>query len=197
MSTAASSTSPRRRRRFVPYPSIVVWLTVIWVMMWSDVTLANVVGGLIVAVVVTTVLPLPPVPFKARIHPIGFVVLVARFARDVVVASFQVAVIALRQRHPRGAVIRVRLRSHSDVILTATAELCSLVPGSIVVEAHRRTGTLYLHILDVDMSGGLEAAHQAVLDQEVRVLRAIASREELEACGLTPKGRRERREAAR
>ncbi|MFC6448525.1 Na+/H+ antiporter subunit E [Cellulomonas gelida] len=64
------------------------------------------------------------------------------------------------------------------------AELCSLVPGSLVVEAHRLTGRLYLHVLDVEAAGGIEAARQAVLDQEERVLRAFGSDAELRAAGL-------------
>ena len=72
----------------------------------------------------------------------------------------------------------------SEQWTTQTAELSSLVPGSLVVEAHRLTGKLYLHVLDVRQSGGIEAARQSVLDQEERVLRAFASDDELEAAGL-------------
>ena len=115
----------------------------------------------------------------------GLAVLVGRFVVDVIRASAEVSAIALRPRYtPRGAVIGVQLRSHSDLYLTLTAELCSLVPGSLVVEAHRLTGMLYLHVLDVRASGGIEAARQSVLDQEERVLRAFASDEELLAAGV-------------
>jgi len=103
---------------------------------------------------------------------------------DIVVASVQVAAIAVRRRPPRSAVLRIRLRSHSDVVLTLTAELVSVVPGSIVVEAHRLTGTLYVHVLDVDMAGGIESARRHVLAQEERVLRALAARAELEEAGV-------------
>lgn len=196
--SASDPKAPRpgatRRRRFTFHPVLAAWLTLVWVMLWSDLTVANVVAGLLVAAVVTTVLPLNPVPFHARFHPVGFLVLLARFAVDVVVASFQVSVVALRPgRVPHGAVIRVRLRSHSDVVLTLTAELCSLVPGSVVVEAHRLTGTLYVHVLDVAMAGGLDAARRHVLEQEERVLYAIAPPEEIAACGLPPRPSRGRR----
>jgi multicomponent Na+:H+ antiporter subunit E len=180
--------SPRGRQGRL-HPGLIAWLTVVWVLLWSDASLANVVGGLLVAVVVTAVLPLHPVPFAVRLRPLGLLVLVARFAYDVVIASFHVSRVALRREPPHGAVLRVALRSHSDVVLSATAELCSLVPGSLVVEAHRFTGTLYVHVLDVGIVGGLEAARQVVLDQELRVLYAIASREELEACGLPARRR--------
>jgi multicomponent Na+:H+ antiporter subunit E len=178
--------SPRRRKGRL-HPGLIAWLTAIWVLLWSDASLANVVGGILVGAAVTLVMPLNPVPFTVRVRPLGLLVLAARFAYDVVLASVHVALVALRREPPHGAVIRVRLRSHSDVVLTATAELVSLVPGSVVVEAHRFTGTLYVHVLDVGIVGGLEGARRVVLDQEVRVLYAIASREELEACGLPPR----------
>ena len=48
---------------------------------------------------------------------------------------------------PRSSIVRVQLRSRSDLYLTQTAELVSLVPGTIVLEVHRATSTLYLHCL--------------------------------------------------
>lgn len=163
----------------------IAWLAVVWVLLWGDLSVANVLVGLLLGVVVTTGLRMTPIAFHGRVRPLGVVRLFGRFAVDVVRASFEVAVVALRPRYtPRGAVIGVQLRSHSDLYLTMTAELCSLVPGSLVVEAHRLTGMLYLHVLDVRQAGGIEAARQAVLDQEERVLRAFASDDELRQAGL-------------
>jgi multicomponent Na+:H+ antiporter subunit E len=180
------SLHPRRRAGAVQWPTI-VWLTVLWVLLWGDLSVANLLAGVLIGLVVTTVLPLPPVASGGHIHPLGLLRLIAVFLKDIVVASVQVSVQAFRRRMPRSAVIGVRLRSSSDLYLTLTAEFCSLVPGSIVVEAHRLTSTLYLHVLDVDTSGGVEAAKKAVLDQEERVLRALASDAQLVAAGLPPR----------
>lgn len=178
------SLHPRRSGRHFQWATI-VWLTVVWVLLWGDVTWGNVVNGALLGVLVTTGLRMTPVDFHGRVHPRALAVLLARFAVDLVRASFEVSLVALRPRHtPRGAVICVQLRSHSDLYLTMTAELVSLVPGSIIVEAHRLTGRLYVHVLDVETSGGVEAARQHVLDQEARVLRALASDDELAAAGL-------------
>lgn len=182
--------TPARRRRLVRHPVLIAWLTIVWVLLWSDLSLANVIGGLLVATVITASLQLNPVPFHARLHPRGFAVLLGHFLREIVLASVQVAVLALRRRKvPRGAVIRIRLRSHSDVVLTATAELTSLVPGSIVIEAHRLTGTLYVHLLDAELAGGLDAARRHVLEQERRVLYALAAPDEIADAGLPPRPR--------
>jgi multicomponent Na+:H+ antiporter subunit E len=174
-----------------------LWLVVVWVLLWGDFTAGNLIAGVVVAVAVTGALRMTPIDFHGRLRPWGLLVLVTRFAWDLVRASVEVSWVALRPRHtPHGAVIGVQLRNHSDLYLTMTAELCSLVPGSLVVEAHRLTGMLYLHVLDVAQSGGVEAARQAVLSQEERVLRAFASDAELREAGLAVHRRRPEREVA-
>lgn len=175
-----------RRKGARASSGLIFWLTLVWVLLWGDITLANVVAGAVVAVVVTAVSPLPRTPFDGRFRPWGLVLLAARFVADVLVASWQITWMTVRRRQPRGAVIRVRLRSHSDTYLTATAGMTSLVPGSIVVEAHKLTGTLYIHVFDIDLAGGLDAAHKTVLAQEERILRAFASREQLQDAGFVP-----------
>ena len=189
------SLHPRRRTAPVQWVTV-LWLATVWVLLWGDLSPANVLAGLALGALVTLGLRMAPIEFHGTVHPVGLVRLGARFVVDLVRASFEVSVLALRLGHvPRGAVIRVRLRSHSDLYLTLTAELCSLVPGSIVVEAHRLTGTLYLHVLDVEQVGGIERARQIVLDQEERVLRAFASQAELDDAGLPRRRTRTRRRA--
>ena len=183
-----------RRRASTQWPTA-VWLAVVWILLWGNLTVGTVLAGLAVGLVITIALPLPPIAATGRLRPLGLAHLVVVFARDLVVASVQVAVLAFRPREPASAVIGVRLRSSSDLYLTLTAELCSLVPGSIVVEAHRLTGTLYLHVLDVEQVGGIERARQIVLDQEERVLRAFASQAELDDAGLPRRRTRTRRRA--
>lgn len=181
------------RRRVAATQGLTIgWLTVVWVLLWGDLSVGNVLAGIGVALAVTATLPLPAIASGGRLRPIGLVALAAHFARDLVVASVQVAVLAFRRRAPSSAVIGVRLRTSSDLYLTLTAELCSLVPGSIVVEAHRLTRTLYLHVLDVDTAGGVEAARQSVRNQEERVLRAFASDAQLAAAGLGARRDRDR-----
>ncbi|WP_129339199.1 Na+/H+ antiporter subunit E [Cellulomonas endophytica] len=177
------------RRRWRPQWWTVGWLTAVWVVLWGDLSVANVLAGAVLGLAVTSGLRMGPVLFHGRVRPLGVLRLLGRFVVDLVRASVEVSLLALRPgRLPSSAVIGVQLRSHSDLYLTLTAELCSLVPGSVVVEAHRLTGRLYLHVLDVPTSGGIEAARRHVLDQEERVLRAFASDDELRAAGLEPRG---------
>jgi multicomponent Na+:H+ antiporter subunit E len=178
------SAAERLRRQWLG----VVWLAVVWVLVWGSVTWANVLAGLAIGVLVVVGLPLPSLDFHGRFRLLPALVLLGRFAYDLVVASFQVAWQALRPgRPPRGAVVGVRLRNPADLYLTVTAELSSLVPGSLVVEVHRLTGMLYLHVLDLESYGGVDKVRADVLGLEARVLRALASDEELRAAGLRPR----------
>ncbi len=177
----------RRPGRF-PHASVgmLAWLTAVWVLLWGEFSAGNVLAGLIVALAITTVAPFPYTPFDGRSRPRAVVVLALRFLLDIVISSAQIASFILRGKHPRAAIIRVHLRSHSDVYLAMIAGMTALVPGSVVVEAHRVTGTLYVHVFDTELAGGVEGVHRTVLELEERILRAFASHDELVDAGYVP-----------
>ncbi len=171
-------TRPARRLHL---PAIVV-LTAVWLLLWDQVSLFILVTGVLLAVLVSLVFPLPPIELHGRIRPIGLVRLGARLLADLLRSSVSVVALAFRfGTVPRSAIIRVPLRTSSDLYLTQTAELVSLVPGSIVLEVHRASHTLYLHVLDTVEPADLDRAVQDVLDAEARVLRAFGSAAEIAA----------------
>lgn len=161
------------RLRGVP-PWSVLWLTFVWVALWGTVSPLTVVGGVLVAVAVLLVFPLPPLRIGLRVRPHRLVLLLLRFLADVVVASVQVTWTTLQfHRHPRNAVVEVDLPTTSDFVLTVVAEMVSLVPGSLVVEARRSTHTLFLHVLDAGDQGGVDRMRRQVLALERRVALAF------------------------
>jgi multicomponent Na+:H+ antiporter subunit E len=177
----------RALRRLGSQWHALVLLTAVWVLLWGDLSWANVLAGAAIAVGVVTMFPLPAIDMQGTVRPWRAVVLVGRFVADLFVASFEVAWKAVRPGPtPRGAVVAVRLRNPEDAYLTITAVMSSLVPGSLVVEARRATGVVYLHVLDIDGSGGPEAVRRDTLALEERVLRAFASDTVLARCGLAP-----------
>ncbi len=163
-----------------------VWLTIAWVMLWGDLTTGNFVAGFLIALFVTTIVPFPATPFDGRFRPLGVMRLVAIFFWDILRASWFQACFILSGKRPHGAIIRVKLHSHSDVYLAMVAGMTGLVPGSVVVDTHRISGTLYVHVFDTNLAGGIPGIHRTVLDQEERVLRAFASDEELVDAGYVP-----------
>lgn len=171
----AAERRPMRRWRSVQ-PSAVLWLTAAWLAMWSSITPLLVVSGVVVAVLVCVVFPLPPVRLAVRVRPWALLLLVLRFLADVVRASVHVTRVVLTRREVRNAVVAVELRSASDFVLVGVASMLSLVPGSIVVEARRSTHTLYLHVLDVTEPEAAESFRQGALALEQRILRALEPR---------------------
>jgi multicomponent Na+:H+ antiporter subunit E len=154
----------------------VIWLVLVWVMLWGTWAWANVVTGLLVAIGLMTLLPLPPVVLGGRLNPVGLARFVGRFVRDLVVSSVHVAWRAVAPGpEPRSAVVAVRLRSRSDLLLTMTAEALTLVPGSLVLDVDRTTGMLYAHVFDVHGPEGVERFRATTLELEARVIRAIGS----------------------
>lgn len=174
-----------RISRIRPSIATVVWITMIWVLLWEDMAPGTIVAGVILGVLVQAFLPLPTVGYHGRIRPRWLIYLIFRFIVDLVVASFQVAFLALNFRHvPHTAVVGVELRTESDLYMFFTSEITTLVPGSVVVEALRRNGVIYVHVLDLEGVGGVEQVRRNVLAVEERVLKALASDEELESAGL-------------
>lgn len=168
---------PARRRG--PQLPVVVWLTLVWVALWGDLSVANVLGGLAIAVVVSLVFPLPPLQLGLRVNPVRLGWLVLHFLADVVVASAEVAWVTMQLgRRPRNAVIEVDLTTRSDFVLTVVAEMVSLVPGSLVVEARRSTHTLFLHVLDARDMSGVEKMRAQVFALERRVVLALGPESE-------------------
>lgn len=45
---------------------ILTWLMLVWILLWGSFSAANVLSGLAIAVLITVLLPMPPVPVRAR-----------------------------------------------------------------------------------------------------------------------------------
>lgn len=154
-------------------------LTVIWVLLWGDLSVGNVLSGGLIAALVVVVLPMPPIPFAGRIRLGGLVKLTAKFLLDVVVASVQVAIQVFDfRRQPRSAIVKLNMRSDSDLYLTITAEMTSLVPGTLAIELQRPNSMMLVHVL-LGHNDDLDARIADIRAQEDRVLAAFASDEEL------------------
>lgn len=168
----------RSGRRVLDLP-LIAWLTLIWVMLWSTLTWANVLIGVVVAVAVCLAFPLPRVDLGLRLHPWGILRLVGYLLYDMFTSGVKVAGQILADRPHRAAVIAVPLRCRSDLMLTATAVAVSNVPGGAIVEVRRSTATVFLHVLDADRPAELDAARRSVWRMEALTVRAFGTRDEI------------------
>ena len=163
-------------------PPLLVALVVLWMLLWGSTTPLTIITGVVVALGVTRAFYLPAVELSGRFNLFWFAVFVGRVLAEMVVASFQVALLAIgpRSRH-RSALVKVDLTTRSDFILTGTALAVSLVPGSVVIEVDRASTVLYVHSLSVRTEAEVEKARAHVLGLERDLLRAWGSRAEWEA----------------
>ncbi|MGN9803648.1 Na+/H+ antiporter subunit E [Micromonospora sp. L32] len=167
------------------------WLIAVWNLLWGEISWGNLLGGALVGVAVLLFFPLPPVSFGGRLRPRALLVLLTTFVAELVDASVHVAAIAVRPGYrPRGAIIGVRLRVRTDLNLALTAELLSLVPGTLILEIDRDAGVLYVHVLDVRRPEDLSDSRDRVLAVEERVVRAIGSDAEVRLLATDPVDRR-------
>jgi multicomponent Na+:H+ antiporter subunit E len=164
-----------------------VWLVLVWMLLWGTWSWANLISGTLLALAVTVLLPLPPVIGGARLHPAGVLRFLGHFVLDLVVSAAQVAWQTIRPRAVgQSAIIRVQMRTDSDLLLTIVAESLTLVPGSVVIDMDRSERTLSLHILHVRDLADVERRRAAVLAEEERVVRAFGSADEIAALSHAP-----------
>ncbi|MFF0991121.1 Na+/H+ antiporter subunit E [Kocuria nitroreducens] len=180
---------------------LLVWLVVVWGALWGDFGAGNLLVGLVLALLVTWVLYLPPVQLSGRFNLLQFAVFAVTFVWQVAKASIEVMLIAiLVGPRARNAVVGVQLRTRSDLLLTATGHTMTLIPGSLVVEVDRAAGTLYFHALNVRSAEEAEDFRRSALQVEAAWIRIMGTPEELAALRAERRGgggsRADRRDSA-
>lgn len=160
-------------RRIVP----VSWLVLTWTLLWGTFSWANLLSGLLVAVVVLGLFPLPQVEGSGRLRPPALVRFVAHVIADLVVSSLQVAWQSIKPGPPvRSAVVEVALETESEFIMAVIVETLSLVPGSVVVEARPAERLIYAHVLGADDEAGLAEFRRRVATVEADLMAVVGHR---------------------
>lgn len=145
----------------------IVTLAAIWVALWGEVSVANVVFGFVVAIVVT--LAFPPLDGGDRngIRPWAAIVFLARFAVMLVQSTWSVVVEVVRPKLAlEQAIVAVPLRTDDPVIVTMVANGITLTPGTLTVDVGPDPGsgegrTLYVHALTLgDVDDLIAGAHE-------------------------------------
>ena len=159
---------------------LVLGLTVLWALLWGSWTPLTLLCGVVVALLVTQALPLPPVPLSARfsiVHTLWFLVV---WSGLVVAASFRVAWVAFRPRGVRrSSIVLVQMHTTSEMTFTLATLAVSLVPGSYVADVDLGRRRLLLHVLDTEQERQVEAAKREALGIETLVIKALGSKRDL------------------
>lgn len=153
---------------------VLCWLILVWMFLWGDVTIANAVSGLAVALMITVLLPLPPVPVEGRVHPLSLLRLVFTICCYLALSSVQVAWLAIRPGPPPlTAVLRAQLTVKSDLVLALVVNAINLIPGAIVLEIDQTRRMIYVHVLDVGSDRAVATFYRQVAELERLMIRSF------------------------
>jgi multicomponent Na+:H+ antiporter subunit E len=154
----------------------IVWLSAVWVLLWGTFTPLTVLGGVLVAVAVTLLFPMPPAAERLPVRPLPFLGLVGYLVYDLVVSTLEVSWHTLRHGpRARGAIVEAPLHSRSDRVVTVLAAALSLSPGTAVLEIDQERGAWFVYALGPRDAAGVERARRRIADMQRRVLAAFGS----------------------
>jgi multicomponent Na+:H+ antiporter subunit E len=133
---------------------MLVLLVAAWCALWGEISVANVLSGILVAITVTLVAGVEP--GQGRIHPVPLARFVWLVAIDLVVSTVSVAwEILTPTDYTDEAIIAVDTQVESRAHLLMLVVAITVTPGTAVVDTDADTGRFYLHLLHADKADGI------------------------------------------
>lgn len=156
------------------------WLLVVWIALWGDLSLANVLSGVAVASGLMVAFPHAGPRPLARVRPVRALVFLAYFLYKLVEANVVVAweVITPNNESINEAIVAVPVTGASDAAITILANAMSLTPGTLTLEVGRDPAVLYVHVLHLR---DIDQVRRDVYRLERLVLRAFGDEAALAA----------------
>jgi multicomponent Na+:H+ antiporter subunit E len=165
----------------------VAWLTLLWLVLWRDISLANVISGVAVALVVTTVYPLGPArQGQHTLRPHWALVFHVYFIWKMLVSNLVVAreIITPRDRI-RSGIVAIPVTGYSDLVITIVANAITLTPGTLSLEVRRDPPTLYVHVMHLYDTETVRRDIGQLLRLVMRAVGTPGMRDEVDVGGPT------------
>lgn len=173
-------------------PAIMSWLTVLWIMLWGDLSWANVLGGVLIAAVVVLVARLDSASLRPTyFHPHWAVAYIVVLMWQLLLSNLRLAVEILTPGDgTHTAIIAVPIRGGSDAVVNLVANSITLTPGTMTIDVQRHErnefdydgdgivdemtagATLYIHCI---YGSDVDAVRLGILRLEELALRAFGS----------------------
>lgn len=146
-------------------------LLAIWLLLWGEITVANVVGGLVVVAVVFSVVPDVRGGAQLSVRPVWALRFGLRVAVGTVRANGMLTrEILARRTGLHAAIVAVPMPGCPDSVLTVMANVLALAPGTMPIEVTRTPPVIYVHVLYLD---DVEAVRQDVRELADLAVRAF------------------------
>ncbi|MET8797853.1 Na+/H+ antiporter subunit E [Nocardia sp. NPDC004568] len=156
---------------------VLIWLTAVWVALWGRVSVANVLAGAGVGLVIMVTLPLPWIPVRGQLRLLPLVKLAVVSVYYGLESSFQLAWFALRPGPPPvSGVLKVGFAFRSDLVLVLCTNLLNLIPGTMVLELDREQCVVYVHVIDVSSEKAVAKFYRTIRVVERLLIDALERR---------------------
>lgn len=161
------------KRRF--HPLFILWTAAMWVMLLGELSIGNVVAGLLIGLLVVLLLPLPAVPvgnIKVNIGPLF--TLLSTWLVDLFKGAFQVAWLSIRRQDPPNtAILVLPMRVESEAVFALATIMYNLQPGGTVTDLDIANRRWVVHILDASSDRTINRQREAVALLERRLIEAF------------------------
>jgi multicomponent Na+:H+ antiporter subunit E len=151
------------------------WLIAVWLFLWGEITVGNLVGGSLVAAFVLYLFKVDRMLATGTVRPLAALHFMFYFLVKLVEASLVVAweVVTPRNRINEG-IVAVPLAGVSDLLTTMVANSISLTPGTLTIDVGEDAKVLYVHVLHLR---GVEQVRRDVHRLELLAIKAFGSDE--------------------
>ena len=172
MTTPSMGRLTGRLVRSLPLAVVIVGT---WLLLQGQWSVANVAGGVGLAVVLLVLFPVSTTVLRHRVHPWALAKFVVFVLYSLVMSSWAVIKVIVRPRPTalRAAVVRVRLEHESALTTTIVANAITLTPGTMTLTARLDPAEVNVHVLSFDDA---DAFRESVLDLERRTVAAFEPR---------------------
>ncbi|MGQ0679164.1 MAG: Na+/H+ antiporter subunit E [Actinomycetota bacterium] len=152
-----------------------VGLVLLWVCLWEDVSLGNLLAGSVLAAGILAVFSSRDHPRIGKLRPAGAIKFFFVFMGKLLIAS---AVVAWEAVTPSSrineGIVAVPIRGFSEALTTLVANAISLTPGTLTIEVFHNPTILFVHVLHLS---DVETVRREVDQLELLAARAFGSDE--------------------
>lgn len=174
---------PQPRRAFRG-AVVLAWSVVVWVALWGELSLTNVLWGLVLGALALRAVPLTGTPHPVPLRTWHLLRFGAYFLWSLVKAS---AVVAWEVVTPGSGIhqgiVAIPLRTSSPGLVTLIGNAISLTPGTLTLESSVRPPTVYVHVLHLQT---VEATRADIHHLEDLVLAAFGLEDDVHDQTRTP-----------
>lgn len=160
-----------------------VWFVVLWLMLWNDVSAANVTSGVVLAVIVISFTRKTAIPIDdstVRLSPFALLHFAGHVLWRLVTSNLSLAweIVTPTNTIATGTV-DVPLRSSSPIVTMAVSNVITLTPGTVTLELTTDPPTLTVGVLHLHHPDEIRAGVQRTEALAIKAFGTVAARASL------------------